>query len=181
MKNLKPKHRGIGLLELMLALAVIATLLLMATRYYSSSSEAKKLTDVSDQLGIIQNAGNRWLLTHADYTTGTDLITSANSFKDFVDRDYLPPTYYNNTTKSSALKNPWGGDLTVNFTSTTMSITLKNVPTESAAKLQYQYKNILCQTGTINPTITCPNPDPNKPTPVPPPCTVKFDFLATCA
>lgn len=174
MKILKLKNRGIGLLELMLSLSIIGTLLLMATRYYSSSSEAKKISDISDQLGIIQNAGNRWLLTHADYSTGTNLITVTTNFKDFVDRNYLPPTYYDTVTRTSTLKHPWGGDITVLFTSPAMSVTLKSVPSTVALKLQSQYKSILCQTSGPNPNLTCQN----NPSVVY--CDVKFNFLVTC-
>jgi type II secretory pathway pseudopilin PulG len=171
MKNLKLKNRGIGLLELMLSLSIIAVLLIMATRYYSSSSQAKKIADVNDQIGIIQNAGNRWLLTHADYSAGTNLITATTNFKDFVDRNYLPSTYYDTVAKTSIIKHPWGGDITVLFTSPTMSITLKNVPNEVATKLQSQYKSILCQTNATNPTLTCPTPTT---------CDVKFNFIVIC-
>lgn len=174
MKIFKNIPKGISLLELTLVLTIIAVLLIMATRYYSAASESKRLADVNAELGIIQNAGNRWLLNHTDYTD----LTEVTSFKDFVDRNYLPPEYYDITTKSTKLKNPWQGNITVVFATGNMSVTLDNVPKSSAEKLQYQYKSILCQTSEPNPKIDCGKDEKQQTANTA--CTIDFSFLLTC-
>jgi prepilin-type N-terminal cleavage/methylation domain-containing protein len=171
MKNFRNQLNGLSLLELILVLTIVGVLLLTATRFYTASSEARKLADAYDQLGIIQNAGNRWLLTHPDFVTD---LTSLDSFKDFVDRNYLPSSYDNST---KAVKNSWGGNLTVKFSSSGMLITLEDVSKTSAEKLQLQYKKILCQTTNTNPNINCPkNPDGT----ISSTCNIALNFVPTC-
>jgi type II secretory pathway pseudopilin PulG len=50
------KEKGIGLLELMLALAIIAILIVMATRYFSKASENQKINLTLQELTEIKNA-----------------------------------------------------------------------------------------------------------------------------
>lgn len=57
---LKRKLKGIGLLELMLALAIIAVLLVMATRYYMSASLNSRINQTGDALTSLPAAGECW-------------------------------------------------------------------------------------------------------------------------
>ena len=50
------RQRGIGLLELMLSLAIIAILLIMATRYYQSASLQNKINACVDMFAGVQGA-----------------------------------------------------------------------------------------------------------------------------
>jgi len=53
--------RGIGLLELMLSLAIIASVLLMATRYFIQASAANKVTETTQIIGTLVKASFQWL------------------------------------------------------------------------------------------------------------------------
>ena len=132
------KQLGLGLLELTLVLAIIAVILIMATRFYASSAESRKIADASDQVNIIQNAVNQWLLTHSDFSG----LNQANVFQDFVNRNYLPPFYVNTP------RDPWGGNISAKIDTKTIpsiKVILTNLPESSAKKLQMQYKSLLCQ------------------------------------
>jgi type II secretory pathway pseudopilin PulG len=54
------KVRGIGLLELMLSLSIIAILLIMATRYYLVTSFSQKLNQATAQITQLQSASYSW-------------------------------------------------------------------------------------------------------------------------
>lgn len=72
----KYKQFGIGLLELMLSLSIIAILLVMATRYYLVTSYSRKLNQVTSEMAQIQGAAYSWKGTKADYTgiSGPNLV-----------------------------------------------------------------------------------------------------------
>ncbi|MGB6976496.1 MAG: prepilin-type N-terminal cleavage/methylation domain-containing protein [Gammaproteobacteria bacterium] len=74
------REKGIGLLELMLALAIIAILIVMATRYFSKASDTQKLTVVQQEVAEIK---------HAAYLT-QQAGTPVNEWKDI--QDQLTPT-----------------------------------------------------------------------------------------
>jgi len=84
---LNKKQRGIGLLELMLSLAIIAILLIMATRYYGAASRSEK---VNEGVALVQNiaaASAQWKAGHANYDkiTAKALIESGMIPKQYVD------------------------------------------------------------------------------------------------
>lgn len=64
----RKKVLGIGLLELMLSLSIIAILLVMATRYYLVTSYSNKLNRLTEEISQIQGAVYTWKGTKSDYT-----------------------------------------------------------------------------------------------------------------
>jgi len=168
MKNLKNKSKGVTLLELLLSLAIIGIILIIATRFYTSSSESKRLADLNDQIGIIQNAVNRWSVNHQNPAAG---LTSTTTFKDFVEHGYLPSSYYKDET--TKLINPWGGLMKVDFSSNYTRLELQEIPKEAAKKIIATYQKILCQKYT-NPDITACNDENNN-------CTINFYFINSCS
>ena len=50
------RQQGIGLLELMLALAIIASIIVAATRYFGTASRAAKVTVALEQLRTVNKA-----------------------------------------------------------------------------------------------------------------------------
>jgi prepilin-type N-terminal cleavage/methylation domain-containing protein len=54
------KQKGIGLLELMLALAIIAILIVMVTRYFGKASQSQKLTVTASQIAELYQALHHW-------------------------------------------------------------------------------------------------------------------------
>jgi type II secretory pathway pseudopilin PulG len=139
MKNLKIKRLGIGLLELMLALAIIGTLLIIAVRFYASSSQAQKIADANDQINMIQQACNRWILSNTDFTG------IANSFDELVNRNYLPVKYKT----SNNPKNPWGSIIAIQKNNgLSLEIYLKNIPYTAANAIKEQNESVVCDKST---------------------------------
>jgi type II secretory pathway pseudopilin PulG len=54
--TMRNDEKGIGLLELMLALAIIAILIVMATRYFSKASDNQKINLALQEVTEIENA-----------------------------------------------------------------------------------------------------------------------------
>jgi hypothetical protein len=121
---------GIGLLELMLSLTVIALLLVMASQYYGTVRTNYR---VHEGLGII----------HAVYVASESWLQNnptipASPLSGFTKNGSLPSDF--DPTNPSPLLNPWGGDLKAAGKDQTITITMSNVPTTDCnnltAKLQ---------------------------------------------
>jgi len=96
MKLRPSKARGIGLLELMLSLAIIAVLLVMATRYYKTARQGQQVNDAIAQVEAIVGASAHYSIGHDDY--------SKISIQALIEEGLLP--------KGSDL-DPWHGQVTV--------------------------------------------------------------------
>jgi type II secretory pathway pseudopilin PulG len=177
--TLKHNNKGIGLLELMLSLAIIAILIIMVTRYFSPASQSQQTNDTVDMIQAIATAGQRWLLTNDTYSTGPNQVLT-----DFVDRNYLPDSFLH-------LQDAWGGPVTVtgnnpdsndtHFAGPYLSIQMTNLTQEACNTLQLKAVSltcgpssdyISCQSGggqqtsfnfTINVPSTCPSTNPTPP------------------
>jgi hypothetical protein len=86
-------YNGIGLLELMLSLAIIASVLLMATRYFIQANAANKVTETTQIIGTLVNASFKWLEAEPNFEN-LDLDK-------LVDAKLLPEDWRNK-------KDPWG-------------------------------------------------------------------------
>jgi prepilin-type N-terminal cleavage/methylation domain-containing protein len=99
---LKHNQKGIGLLELMLSLAIIAILLVMATRYYLTASLSSSTNEVVSNLQGATGCVENW---RQAYMWGSTPKTY-NDFKlsDCVKNDWFPAaSAYNDN-----LVTPWG-------------------------------------------------------------------------
>jgi len=114
---------GIGLLELMLSLAIIAILLIMATRYYQSASENNKRNNAVDMFAAVNGAVQTWRVDQI-MSPGTTLPT----IQQLVNGGYLPPAYGSGTNVA-----PWGGTITVggSVSNGTYTIAMDGIPTNS--------------------------------------------------
>ena len=121
------KNKGISLLELILSLAVIAIILVMATRFYSLVHSEQQLNDATGMIQSIRSAGERWLLSHDDYT----YINIDN----LIERNLLPKNFGTN---------PWGGTVTVepDTTMTKMKITIDKIPVPACLNLENRFSSI---------------------------------------
>lgn len=86
---------GIGLLELMLSLLIIATIILLTTRYYSTTAENLRVTQAVEMINNISNAGYKWVQGKNNFA-GITINT-------LTDAQFLPVDY------SSSTANPWKG------------------------------------------------------------------------
>lgn len=119
-------QRGIGLLELMLALAIIAVLLIMATRYYQSTSQSQKVNQAaSDVQAIIAGFAN----FRAGDPTGTFTIDDLSGFL---------PASWTTSPATIATANPWGKAYTAapGANSTTVEISVDGMPTTACDALK---------------------------------------------
>ncbi len=132
---LKRKNKaGIGLLELMLALAVIALLLIMATRYFTLVDRSRKITSTIDTVELMQAAAQRWILTNDDFSGIT-------SMQDLVDHNLLPDSF----DKSNKPLDEWGGAISITGNKSYLLLTLSAVPDSMCARLQSKItNNITC-------------------------------------
>ena len=110
------RQQGIGLLELMLSLAIIAILLIMATRYYQSASVSNKINTAVDMFAGVQGAMESYSI---------DNNASEATIDELVQSGYLPPSYGNGEGA-----NPFGGDVTLTPGSGVYTIAMDNVPIE---------------------------------------------------
>src|SRR5690348_16511372 len=95
--GVKIKQLGIGLLELMLSLAIIAILLVMAIRYYQSASNAQSINSAIDMINAVKSGVKNYMTSNIGSVEVPSVSKLAGS-------GYLPQTY-----KESATANPWGG------------------------------------------------------------------------
>lgn len=137
MKNLKIKQIGISLLELTLVSAIIAIILVLATRFYYSAAESRRISDANDQISALQQAFNRWLLDHPDFS---DFAGSKN-FDQLVKRNYLPETYL----AANNPLDPWnGGIIIANAQASSVTIAFYSVNCTSGDKLVIQNTPAVC-------------------------------------
>lgn len=90
------QNRGIGLLELMLSLAIIGTLIIMATQYFGVVTERQRVMRTIDKVQAIRAASERAVVV------GFKPASSDNILPSLIARNYLPANIQNN---------PWGGDV----------------------------------------------------------------------
>ena len=136
-------NTGIGLLELMLTLSIIATLLLAVTKYYGYVVREQRINGALAEIQAIRGAALRWwAMYHSmDSLTLSQLMT----------RNLLPE-------KSDI--NPWNGEITVTKNSlNNVTITFSNVPKAACYRLQRYFieeqdvKNSVCNVGNSDKSV----------------------------
>lgn len=117
-KTSRNKTSGIGLLELLLVLAVIAILLLMVTRYYRSAKESQRIGEaVSMMSSIIRGA--------ADYSIANNHTYKGISLKALADGGDIPAGFCGNNRVTCPGLNPWNNTITVAETNPVGGYTVK--------------------------------------------------------
>lgn len=136
------KQAGIGLLELMLSLAIIAVLIISATRYYLTARSANSVKDGIELLTAFYSAGESWLESHDTFTG-----------------DMLASFIADNSVPADADKNPWGGVVTAKqgATPTTLHVEFQGVPQGDCQNLRYKISqkinNVTAVCGSGDPTM----------------------------
>lgn len=111
------KNLGISILELLLALAIIAILLVMAVRYFELTRVAQQINDALHIISNIDTASESWLATHDDFTNVT--------LQSFIDDSLVPANF------AQQHVNPWNGDIEINANeknNLALDISFTNVP-----------------------------------------------------
>jgi prepilin-type N-terminal cleavage/methylation domain-containing protein len=105
------KQRGISLLEVMLSLAIIAIILVMATRYFGIASRSSNLNTATGQVNEIRQGV-------AQYVNSTGNLPA--SLDDLYNRGFI-------TQQTSTKETPWAGtsiDLTGGGAGGVLSVTI---------------------------------------------------------
>lgn len=118
------KTRGIGLLELMLSLAIIAILLVMATRYFLVANESQKINNAVSM-------ANGFAGAEAQYASHNNAYTAKIS--DLIDGNYLPSSF-GGAKEDGVGANPWGGNLVLAVSAPGFTISFTGVPTSASQK-----------------------------------------------
>ncbi len=127
MKLKLQKNRGIGLLELMLSLAIIAILLVTATRYYVTTKSSQQVNEAAQMVTAVYSAAQAWL--------AHDAIQQKDMVPIFVNDGTLPQEF------SRTNINPWGGTVTaIGQSASSITVTLSLVPTDACNDLVQEFK-----------------------------------------
>ncbi len=138
------KFKGIGLLELMLALAIISVLLVAATRYFASTDSSRKVNDAANMLQAVINASEDVRTSDNNYAAITSI--------DILQKRGLVPESWTGGSKP----NPWGGGIEVDGKAgTSITMTLTNVSEKDCTALsELMAKKGVTQSGTCGATPT---------------------------
>lgn len=111
--------QGIGLLELMLSLTVIAILLIAATRYYQSTQTARQVQETIETTQLIYIAAERSMENYGSYCPKNDSrcgSIGADIISVYIDKGLLPTNFKDN-------KSAWGGNITAVTTTNGYEVT----------------------------------------------------------
>jgi type II secretory pathway pseudopilin PulG len=115
----KRSQRGIGLLELMLSLSIIAILLVMATRYFMVANESQKLNNAISEVNGIAGGAANYALSSPGYTGMT--------MQTLVQGRFIPGSL-GGPKNDGVGTNPWGGNLDVSLSAPGFTVTVSGVP-----------------------------------------------------
>jgi type II secretory pathway pseudopilin PulG len=113
MKKNKTRQFGIGLLELMLSLAIIAVLLVMATRYYMTAGQSSRINQAVDAYGGLAAAAASWAQSNGGSYSNLDLTTADSN-------GWIPHSLVKD---KNDLNTPWGPQ---KFTSSPSDVIIDN-------------------------------------------------------
>jgi type II secretory pathway pseudopilin PulG len=118
------KSRGIGLLELMLSLSIIAVLLVMATRYFMVANEEQKINNAISQIHGIAGGAANYAISFPGY--------AGVAISSLVNGNFIPASF-GGSDGAGAGANPWNGGLSVGAASVNgaagFTVTMSAVPT----------------------------------------------------
>lgn len=140
------KLRGIGLLELMLSLLIIAALIFLVTRYFTTTSENLKVSQAEEMINTLASASYHFLEGQPNFKTVS--LTQLSQL------GLIPATFL------SKNANPWQGSVEVKPSSddSKVVIILSGVPSTSCTnlieKLQKQGSDLHCEGQTEGGVVT---------------------------
>lgn len=123
MRLIRKREKGIGLLELMLSLAIIAVLIIMATRYYQATRRSSEMNQVVSSVNGIIAAAETWRVGRGDYTgISIDIL---------VTNKYLP---------EGSATSVWGGKYSISPSGGSATISLSSIPSGMCDQLKDRLK-----------------------------------------
>ena len=141
------KQKGISLLEVMLSLAIIAIILVMATRYFGLASRGSKLNDATQQINEVRQGLTRYL---NDKNTLVGVTLPGLAAAGYI------------TQQTGAGTGPWGPNtISITPTPTNASIAVHTGDDSAACQnLANRFTNIgaVCAPSTVDNVVTINNP-----------------------
>lgn len=128
-------QRGISVLEVMLSLAIIAIILVMATRYYKSASQSQQVSNGLSVLHGIVAAETSYATANNNAYGGGILV--------LIGDGYLP---------KSLQYDPWGGQIGVQANTGSFTVTFTMVPSGVCNALTGIMQNEATISGNCNAT-----------------------------
>lgn len=114
-------QRGISLLELMLSLAVIAMVLVLATRYFMNTRTSQQVNEAAEMITAVYAAGESWLQTQNSL--------EKNMIPIFINNGSIPSDF------NESNINPWGGDIEAIGDDEKLTVILNQVPADACQNL----------------------------------------------
>jgi len=136
------KQRGLTLIELFLALAVIAIIWVVATRYYQVVSNSSKVNEAVQMIQSLRSAGNHYAAGRSNY----DGLTIA----ELNNTNLLPRDLEGSGTTPGEQVNPWGGNIGISGSGGQMQITLSDVPQADCQNIANKLSNQAAGSPTCN-------------------------------
>jgi len=137
--SVKSYQRGIGLLELMLSLSIIAILLVMATRYFMQANEQQKINNAISLFNGV--AGGE-----ACYFQASSPPKYTTAFTDMIGANCLPAGIGGSDGAGTGVS-PWGGNLIITsispLTMTMSGISQGNGTIDTCTKLANTINNTM--------------------------------------
>lgn len=92
--NQRTKIKGIGLLELMLSLAIIAILLVMATRYFGLANRSQELNHSARDASFVMASLHNWKGGRSNYNgISTAVLKAQGLLPEEINKDGRLPTW----------------------------------------------------------------------------------------
>lgn len=129
----KKNQRGISLLEVMLSLAIIAIILVMATRYFGIAMRGSKVNQAVSEVGEIQQGFIRYQSDKGNLTGATLTVLSNDGYI---------------TARTAGGTNPWGGNYTPTTTANPPTLAITGIPNPDCQNLGDKF-NVTCTGGTV--------------------------------
>ncbi len=153
MKLIRKNQNGIGLLELMLSLGIIAILLVMATRYFVVTSRNEKVNRAVSQINsVIAGVGN-WKGSKPNYANLS--VTELNKYGLLAAADVSQTGDDNN--KTDVIISPFNTDATVapSADNNSFDIVYTGIPNWACEGLAAKFSSGgICASGTDTGTFT---------------------------
>jgi len=122
----RKKTRGIGLLELILAILVMAALAFSAAQYYRVTRDHMRVTQAENMVRAVADASYKWVGGQYSFAKPKSI-----SMERLADAGLVPKTYQNMDS------NPWQGKITVSSAESGKKVTigLSRLPIRSCRDL----------------------------------------------
>ncbi len=140
MMTLLRRQQGIGLLELMLAMAIGAVLILMSTKYYASSKRSELVQQGVNEVQQVLTASREFA-----FQAGGTMVLPKTA--DIANSGSLPAEYIQNAGTNSTITTPWAGasELLVNQKNKVVgktSVSITSLPDYACNDLVYKLQGL---------------------------------------